>query len=68
MMPLCVMALDPTLQLAANERLNNFHAFFAIVEAWNVAEILAAGLVESLSRFVTDFVNGFQTVYPQSRD
>ena len=55
-------ALDPALQLACDQIVNEHHAEFAIVEAGNRGKVLAPIFDEDLAAFDVDFKKRFEAI------
>ena len=54
--------LDPALQFAPNHRLDNIHAFVAVVEAGNVGKVDTAIVPEDFGASDRDLLKRFQTI------
>ena len=55
-------ALDPALQLACDQIVNEHHAEFAIVEARNCGKVLASISSEDLAAFDGDFIERLEAI------
>jgi hypothetical protein len=54
--------LDPALQLACDQIVNEHHAEFAIVQARNCGKVLAPIFGEDLAAFDVDFIERFEAI------